>query len=178
MMNLVKVLSSEIDDLSRRVIKFLRLGRDDFQTSIESCPFGIDSNPVSDLVAVYSHTQEQGKTVIVGYLNKNQLSDVGETRLFSTDENGDIQNYIWLRNNGIIEIGGDSDFMVRYSVLKEEYDKTRESLDAIMSVLSGSPINEAGNGAPSSLQAALSASLVGKSTGDISGSKIDEVKTL
>lgn len=177
-MNLIKVLSSEIDSLSRRVVKFLRFGKDDVQTSLEVSPFGIDSNPVKDLVALYSATEEHGRTVVVGYINKNQLSNTGEVRMYSTDTNGDVQTYTWLRNDGTIEIGGDSDFMVRYSVLKEEYDKTKDALDAIMNVLSGSPINEPGNGSPSALQAALSAALTGKVTGDISGSKIDEVKTL
>ena len=177
-MNLVKTISTKIDSLNRRIIKFLRYGKDDIQTSFESYPFGIDSNPVKDLIAIYSPTNEKGKTVILGYLNKNQLAKVGENRLYSTDEDGNEVFYVYLKNNGEAEIGGNSDNMVRYSPLKDEYDKTKDVLDSILNILTGAPINEPGNGAPSALQAALSAALVGKSTGDISGSKIDEIKTL
>ena len=58
------------------------------QTSIEAMPYGVDSNPIKDMVAVYSETTGKGETVIIGYLNKNLKAEVGEFRTFSTDSNG------------------------------------------------------------------------------------------
>lgn len=52
--------------------------------------------------------------------------------------------------------------------LKEEYDKTKALLDAILEITNGSAIPEAGAGAPSAFQAALKVVLAGKSTGDLS----------
>lgn len=178
-MDLVKIISNEIDNLQRRVMKFTRYGRDDVQTSINAMAFGLDSAAPKDLIAVYSQTNEKGKTVILGYLNTKQVVTNGETRIYSTDSEGnDISFDIVLRTDDTAEIGGDTDNMVRYSVLKAEYDKTKDTLDTILNILNGAPIPEPGNGAPSALQQALAGALVGKQTGDISGSKIDEIKTI
>lgn len=178
MLNLVKTISTELDNLNRRIVKFLRFGRSDVQTSLQASAPGVDANPIKDMVAVYAATEEKGKTVIVGYINKNQISKPGEYRTFSTNDEGDEETYIYLKDDGTIEIGGASDNMVRFAPLKEGYDKTKDVSDAIVTILTGPPINEPGNGAPSALQAALSSALSGKSTGDIDDSKIDEIKTL
>ena len=60
-MNLVKVISSEIDNTKRRIVKFLRYGKSDVQTSFEAMPFGIDSSPTKDMIAIYAPTGENGK---------------------------------------------------------------------------------------------------------------------
>ena len=177
-MNLVKTISTELDNMNRRVVKFLRFGRSDVQTSLQASSPGVDANPIKNMVAVYASTEEKGKTVIIGYINKNQIANPGEYKIFSMNNEGDEKTYIYLKNDGTMEIGGSSDNMVRYSILKDEYDKTKDALDAIIDVLTGVPINEPGNGAPSALQTSLSGALSGKVTGDITGSKIDEIKTL
>jgi len=177
-MQLVKVISTELDNVKRRLVKVLRFGKSDVQTPFEAMPHGIDSNPVEDMVAVYGETTTKGKPVVIGYLNKEQLAEVGGTRIYSTDDEGSVKFAIYLRADGTCEVGGDTDNMVRYSKLKSEYDKTKEVLDIILQILTGSPINEPGNGSPSALQSALSLALQGKATGDISSSKIDEIKTL
>ncbi|MCK4521530.1 MAG: hypothetical protein KAU20_03070, partial [Nanoarchaeota archaeon] len=91
-----------------------------------SAPHGIDSSPVEDLIAVYSPTQQNGRDVILGYLCRNALADVGELRLFSTDSNGVEKNYIWLKNNGSIELGGDADNAVRYSKLEKAFNELKD----------------------------------------------------
>lgn len=178
MINFVKTISTEIDSKKRRVIKFLRLGLKDVQTSEEASAFGIDSHVPKDFVAVYAATGEKGSTVILGYLNKNQLAKVGENRIYSTDEEGkEVKFYLHLKNDGTAEFGGDADNLVRYAKLKEEYDKTKDVLDTFLTALQ-TPVNEPGNGAPSAFQAALLGVLASKQTGDISSCKIDEIKTL
>lgn len=155
MINLVKVLDSSIDLLNRRLVKVLRFGKSDVQTPFSVSAYGVDSNPIKDMIAVYSDTGEKGKTIIVGYINKNQLADKGELRLFSTDEVGVLKKYIWLKNDDTIEIGGDTDNMVRYSALATAFNAMLTDLNAARAALALPP-----------------------STADISGAKIDEIKTL
>lgn len=183
-MNLVKVISTELSDLSQRVVKYLRFGRYDVQTSVEAMPYGTDANPIKDMVAVYAETAEKGRTVIVGYLNKSQIADVGEHRIFSTNADGVVQTYIHLKKDGIMEVGGNSDFMVRYSELataynqlKDDHDATVGKLNAIISVLQNWTVvpNDGGGALKIAAAALIDAS---DSTGDISNAKIDEIKTI
>lgn len=175
MLNFVKVISSEKDSLARRVIKFLRFGNSDVQTSIEAAPHGFDSVPFKDLVAVYGKTSSTGKTVIVGYLNKDRLADVGENRIFSTDAQGQLQTYIWLKNDGTMEIGGDTDNMVRFSELETAFNTLRDDFNSFVSTTYGTHTHvSATPGSPTAVPVPLGT----PSTADISGAKIDEIKTL
>lgn len=122
MNNFVKVISTEIDTIKRRVVKILRFGKSDVQTALECGHYGIDSNPIKDMVAVYAPTEEKGKVAIIGYINKNQKALPGEFRMFSTDANGTEKFYVWLKNDETIEIGGDSNFAVKFNELKTEFN--------------------------------------------------------
>ncbi len=124
---LVKVISTEVDSLKRRIVKLLRFGKSDVQTAIEVSPYGIDSNPIKDMVAVYAETSEKGKVTIIGYLNKNQQAGIGELRTFSTDSNGVEKFYTWLKNDGTMEIGGNSNFAVKFNELKTEFNALKKS---------------------------------------------------
>jgi hypothetical protein len=172
------MISSSFDKFGRLLSKFERMGKDDIQETETAAPPGFDSNPIKDMIAIHAPTGVSGESVVIGFINKDCITDVGESRMFSTDENGELKMWLHLKNNGTAEFGGDVDNMVRYSELKTGYDKTKAALDAILTILNGAPIPEPGNGAPSALQTALAAALVGKNTGDISGAKIDEIKTL
>lgn len=130
-MDLVKVISAEISELKRK-IKFLRGGKSDVQTAPEAMPFGYDSHPVKDWIAVYSKTSQNGKGVVIGYINKQQLAEVGETRLFSTDADGALQTYIWLTNDGKIELGGSDNFAVKFNELKEEFNDLKGSVNDLV----------------------------------------------
>jgi hypothetical protein len=176
MLNIVKIISSEISN-TRRFLKFLKLGKKDIQTSYEAMPPGVDAAPIEGMKAVYAKTGVNGKDVIIGYININQISKAGEHKIFATDKVGNEKRYIHLKNDNTVEFGGTGNFLVKYNELKENYDKTKEVLDSILTILNGAPIPEPGNGAPSALQTALSSALAGKSTGDISGSKISDFKT-
>lgn len=155
MIKLVKILSTSVDVLKRRVVKILRMGKSDIQTSFDVSPYGVDSNPIKDMIAVHAETGEKGKTVIVGYINKNAIADVGELRLFSTDNLGVEKTYFWLKNNGDIEVGGASDNMVRYSALEVAFNTLLADLNSTRAALGLPP-----------------------STANISGAKINEIKTL
>lgn len=167
MLNVVKIISTEFDKAKRRIVKFLRYGKSDVQTSAEASPFGIDSNPVKDMIAVYSQTGTKGETVIIGYIDKNKLADVGELRLYSTDSNGNLKAYTWLKKDGTIEIGGNTDFMVRYSKLEEAFNELKGKFNTFASTyVPGGPSTQ---GMPATIT---------QSNADISQAKINEIKTL
>jgi len=177
MLNLVKTISSEIDSLKRRIVKVLRLGQNDVQTSLEAGPFGVDSNPIPDLIAIYAPTEEKGKTVIIGYINRNQIADVGEHRIFSTDAAGDVVMFLHLKNDGIAEFGGNADFMVRYNELETAFNSLKSSTNDMITewntfaaaYIPGSPTVQ---GFPATVSTVTAASA------DITPAKIDEIKTL
>ena len=176
-MNLVKIISTEVNDLAERIVKFLRFGLKDVQTAIQTAPYGMDSNPIKDMIAIYGATSDKGKPVIIGFINKNQLTDIGETRIFSTDANGALKTFIWLQNDGIMEIAGDVDFMVRFSELKSGFDELKSDLNDMKSkwnTFAGAYVP----GGPAAIGTPPSASQSASSTASIDGSKIDEIKTL
>lgn len=160
-MDLVKVISAEVKDLKRK-IKFLRSGKSDVQTAPEAMPFGYDSHPVKDWIAVYSKTSQNGKTVVIGYINKQQLAGVGETRLFSTDADGVLKTYLHLKNDGTAEFNGSDDYMVRFNALKTGFDTFVTEFNAH---------THTGNlGAPTTPPTV-------PSTASIDNSKLDKIKT-
>lgn len=180
MINLIKIISTEKDNLARLVVKFLRFGKGDVLTAKHSAPYGVDSNPIADMVAVYSTTKERGKGVVVGYINKNQLAEVGELRLFSTDSNGNEQFYTWLKNDGTMEIGGDTDNMVRFSELKTAFDELKNDFNTFVNTYNSHiHVTTATVGAtptPGVISATVSTGT--PTAADINPAKIDEIKTL
>ena len=171
-MNLVKIISTEINDLTQRVSKFLRFGLKDVQTALQTAPYGMDSNPIKDMIAIYGATSDKGKPVIIGYINKNQLADIGEARIFSTDENGNLKTFIWLQNDGIMEIAGNVDNMVRFSELKSGFDTLKSDFNSFVTTYNTHTHATAPTGPVSPPSAAASSTVA-----DIDSSKINEIKT-
>lgn len=174
-MNLVKVFSSNTNDLKQRLIKVLRMGKGDVQTSIQATPYGLDSNPIKDMIAVYSKTETDGSTVIVGYLNKNSIAAVGELRLFSTDANGVEKFYTWLKNDGTIEIGGNQNFAVKFNELKTEFNKLKQSHNDFLTEYKTHTHAGVSSGG-SSTAAPISTQLANSS--NIDNAKNDKIKTI
>jgi hypothetical protein len=177
MLNYVKIISSELNDLSGRILKHLGLGLNDTQTSEEVAPFGLDSNPPKDMIAIYGKTQIHGETVIIGYLNKNQLADIGEFRTFSVDEDGNQAFYTWLKNDGTMEIGGDSKNLARFQELKQGFDALKDDFNDHVQKWN-TFANAYAPGGPSSLGTPPIAQASDPSTASIDSAKIDEIKTL
>lgn len=157
-MNLVKVYSAATNAIGQRMIKFLRYGAKDVQTAIEAGPHGIDSYPVKDCIAVYAKVDEE--TVVIGYLLRSKLAAIGETRLYSTDADGLLKAYVWLKNDGVMHLSGDADFVVSFNNLKEEFNKLQDKWDAFAAAyVPGGPSTQ---GLPPTLQ--------------VSGANIDNAK--
>ena len=178
-MQLSKIISTRIESvgsLARRIIKVTRFGNADTMEPWQANNFGIDSNPIAGMVAVYSSTTENGKNVIIGYLNKNQLANSGETRLFSVDANGNLQTYIWLDNTGNILLGGNSDNSVRYSPMAATIQEIQDDIKKIKQVFSATWTPVANDGG-AALKVAAATWAATPLTKDISNSKINNIKT-
>jgi len=175
MLNITKILSTDFDDIKRRIVKVLRKGNSDVQTSMEATPFGIDSNPLKDMIAIYGPTEEKGKTVIIGYVQKDKLAEIGETRLFSTDADGAEQFFIWLKNDGTAEIGGTDYHMVRYEKMEEAFNELKSDFNQLVSIFnSHTHVGVIAGFAVSGVSTTTGTS----STADITPAKIDEIKCL
>ena len=178
-MNITKVISTTIER-GRRIIKVLRYGKSDVQTSYETAPFGVDSSPIKDMRAIYSPTAERGKSVIVGYINENQIAEDGEVRLFSVDSNGNLKAYTHLKKNGTIEINGSADNMVRYSKLAVAFNELKADFNLHVSTFNAhfhdvATATAVTPGVPGISTPTKTPST--PSTANISPSKIDDVKT-
>lgn len=165
MINLAKVISSRIDSFSRLVIKVLRNGKVDVQESIQVAPHGIDSRPVQDLVAIYMKSDQDGKSYVAGYLNRNAVAKIGETRIYSTDESGSEQTYIYLTDDGKIRLGGNVDNLIRYSALDTQLQNQVTAINGQLAAIA-SAIGGLGG-----------TYIVTPITLDISTAKIDDIKT-
>ena len=179
MNKIIKVISSQIDSKGRRLIKSLGWGADDVQETLNVTPFGDDSSPIKDMVAIYSETSDIGNPVVIGYVNKNQIADVGEKRIFSTDANGVEQISLHLKNDGTAEFGGNSDFMVRYSDLETAFNQLKSDLNALTTAYNShihiTTATVLATPTPGIIAPTLSTGT--PSTADISGAKINEIKT-
>lgn len=156
----VKVISNLVNE-AKRLVKFVRLGADDVQECNVVQPHGFDSSPVKDMVAIYGDTSEIGRPVILGYINPNQLAEVGGTRIFSTDSNGTEKIAIYLRASGRAEIGGDADFLARFSELKDGFDTLKADHNALVTIFNAHlhPVVGASTGFPTITGSQSSASI-------------------
>lgn len=134
------ILSRTISTLIKSGIRYLTLrayGKTDARTAPEAAPYGVDSNPVAGLQAIYIKSTIDGKAACIGYINTQQLSEVGEMRLFSTDDEGTLQTYLWLKANGDILMGGDTNFAVMFNELKTEFNKLKTDYNNLVTSYNG-----------------------------------------
>lgn len=137
-MFIVRVNETSFSNVKERLIKFLGWGKNDVQIQKEAAPYGVDSNPIKGMVAIYAQTANGSESVVVGYINKNQLSEVGEHRIYSTNSDGELQASVWLKANGDTEIkAGDSNKVKINSGSSKAVlgDKTKDVLTDIVTVL-------------------------------------------
>lgn len=178
MIDFVKVIESTLDTLGVKV-KFTRMGRDDVRETEQITAPGFESRPVKDMIAVYARTGHDGDDMVIGYLVKNAITDVGESRMFSTDEDGNEVFSIHLKNDGTAEIGGDADNMVRYSKLEEAFNQLKQDFDNHVSNYNSHIHITTATVGPSAVPGTISPTVSSStpSTADITPAKIDEIKT-
>jgi hypothetical protein len=135
-----RVNSTSFNDVKNRIVKFLGFGKNDVQSQKEAAPYGTDSNPIKNMVAIYAQTANGSESVVIGYINKNQLADVGEHRTYSTDSDGNLKASIWLKKDGAIEIKATGDTTQPVKINSGTYkavlgDKNQTVLNNIATVL-------------------------------------------
>jgi hypothetical protein len=167
MNSVVSVISAKMDDLGRLVTKFLRNGKDDVQETKTALPFGFDCMPIKGMKAIYSQTSNMAEPVLIGFINEKMVSESGESGLYSTNDEGEIQVYLRLKKDGTIHFGGEAGNLTRYQELNTGLQNYKTAvqveLGKIATVLNGI--------IPGSYPPPVMSI-------DISGSKIDEFKTL
>jgi hypothetical protein len=97
---------------------------------------------------------------------KDAVAEVGSIRLYS--DNG----YVHLRANGNLELLGDSKHMVRYEELETAYNSVKTTLNELITKYNTHthPIPTGSSGTTPATQT--------PNSGDITGAKINEIKTL
>jgi len=160
MITIAKVLQA-----TNEFVKVLRYGLSDVSTPEQALPFGIDSKPIKNKRAVVLNTARKGKNVTVGYLIQSELTESGETRIYSTDNDGIEKFYVQLFKDGTCEIGGDADNMVRYAPLNNSLQAQKNAINIELAKISAS------------IGLLDGTYTVVPITVDISTSKIDEILT-
>lgn len=158
---LTTTISTTVDAGMRLIQKIKRLGKYDIQTAPVAAPYGIDSNAVKNMIAVYADTSVKGQQVIVGYINVNSLAEVGGMRIFSTNDQGEEQFYVYLRASNNLELGGTNRHLARFEELESAFNQLKTDFDSHFHTSSppGTPTTPPAN----------------PSTADISGAKIDNI---
>lgn len=159
-----------------RFVKFLCMGKKDTREYRQISTHGIDSCPIKDRILVFADTGEIGKSVVIGYINKEQIADVGEIRVYSTDADGVEKIYLHLKNNGTAEFNGDADNMMRYKPANDGFEELKRDLNTMISRWNAFATAYAPGG-PSVVGTPPTAITVSPSAAAITNSKIAEIKT-
>ncbi|MES2287277.1 MAG: hypothetical protein V4547_16415 [Bacteroidota bacterium] len=114
MMTTSKVKSCTINQRGGRDIKVEQYGA---KTALEVAPFGEDSVPMENMTAIYANTGTNGEPVILGYINESQMAQTGEKRLYSLKPDGSLGGWVWIKNDGTMELSGNADNLVRWEKL-------------------------------------------------------------
>lgn len=176
MINIAKTLSTSINNAGERIAKVLRLGKKDVQQIHVVAPFGDDSNPPKDVRAIYQETGIKGQAVLVGYINTNQSANEGERRLFSVDPStGEEKTYIHLKNDGVVELNGDSDHVVGYSQTQKSIDEIKNDINDLKQIFASWVVVPNDGGAK--LKSDLATYYATPLTEDIANGKKDTLKT-
>lgn len=129
----------------------------------ELLPYGFASRAKKGTVLVLFEGGDVRSPVLLPTSDQAGAPDLeeGDSAIWTTSG-----GWVVVRQSGSVELFGTSaGGVVKAKELKAQLDKTNAVVQALLTVLTGASIPEAGNGAPSSLQAALKLALTGKSVG-------------
>lgn len=133
-MYLSQFISSTLESL-KRVVNINLFGNQDPRSAVEVGPFGVDSSPRGkDLFAVYAKTGRDGDEIILGYINKQQIAQRGEMRIYSMASDNDYATDIILRADGTIEVGGYANHMTQFEGLQTAFNQLRSDFNALVTL--------------------------------------------
>lgn len=136
--------------------------------------YGLAAKATRGEVVVLSEGGEVGSPVILAVMDGEGAPQLDDDDVALYTREG---AFIVARNDGTCELNGSSfGGIVKAQQLSTELAKNNAILTALLAVISGVPIPEPGNGAPSSLQAALAIAAAGKAVGDFSQLENSKVK--
>ncbi len=171
-MNLVKIISSSISGAIQKV-KFLRFGDSDVQEKKTVTPYGIDANPIPEMIALYAETGVKGESVLVGYINKNAIAQPGELRLFSTNTSGVEQAYLYFKADGKADFNGSNDNLVRFSKLETGFNQLKTDVNNLITLFNVHQHISTTPASPTSTPTAVATA----STATIAQAKITDLRT-
>ncbi len=175
------VTNTTYDTDKFRIVNVVRYGKDDALESDEVSPYGIDSNPIKDIGAAHINSTVMGEDVIIGYFLKNKKAAQGETRIYSTDTDGVEKARIWLHANGDIELGGtgnansNTNHAAQYEGLQTAFNQLKSDFNDLVTKYNSHTHPYVDSGSPSTTSPTTSTD--SPSTADISGAKLDKIKT-
>ena len=175
-MNIVGTVDGVELKNQERKIKVVIGGTSDVRETDDCGTPGIDASPIRGMKAIYADTQVEGEEVIIGYIIDNQEVAPGEIKIFSQDDNGQMKFYAHLRKDGTCHFGGNQDNMVRYSALESAFNQLKSDFNDLVSKFNSHThvltlSSGTGTAAPTAAPGTPSAS-------DITGAKIEQIKTL
>jgi hypothetical protein len=181
-MNSIGTYISSVVEKGFRRLKFRRFGRDDIMTAYLGTSFGEDYIPSSGKVVQIGTTNSNENVIICTVRKADETLNVGDKVIYSTDADGNVKTRIYLRNDGTVEVKGDTvvfqdgeDFAVRYSKLQSEFDELKERFNSLVSTWNTFATAYV-PGSPSTLGTPPTASTATQSSADITQAKIDKIK--
>ena len=143
-------------------------------------PVGDDSFPLLTDIPFIVPAPGTGRFVVLGYLdpvNESQALE-GERRFIARDSSGAPVSFVWLRNDGSLELNGAEDYAVAYTDLKDAFDTLRGDLNALVQAynthIHTTTATIGSSGTPGVISP--TASLGTESTADMSPAQVQTVK--
>jgi len=127
MITLAKVRETFVEK-GKLIIKSLTLKG--AATAKQVTPFGIDSNPLGNWTAIYADTTNAGEAVILGYINKDYITEQGEIRIYSIGDDQAVKAYAYARKDGVLELNGSAFSAVRYQNLKTQIELLQSQINS------------------------------------------------
>jgi hypothetical protein len=173
-MNIISKILSTTTETGIRIIKVLGIGKN-VRTVYNSQPFGIDSTPKKNFKGVVIDTASTGESVLIGLLNQEVKTEEGEIRLYSIKANDTESFYVYLKKDGTCEIGGNTNFAVKFNELKTEFNKLKTDHNNFLTeyklhVHTGVTTGAGSSGTTTSIQIA--------NDSNIDNAKNDKIKTI
>jgi hypothetical protein len=140
-------------------------------------PFGFDSVGVQNMQCVFSDTSNNRYPIIVGWLNTSVVAQEGESRMYATNSGGSVVGYVYLKNNGELNLLGDSNWAVKYTELATQFNELKGKFNDLVASYNQHMHPTAAPGAPSTPTPVPSIFPATPSTADITQSKNTRIKT-
>lgn len=127
-------------------------------TAKQVTPFGIDSNPLGNYTAIYASTTNEDAAIVIGYINKNYITEQGEIRIYSLGEDQAVKAYVYAKKDGFLELNGSGFSAVRYQNLKTQIDLLQTQINSQWPLIASGIAMGGGVYAPTNVSIDLSSS--------------------